>query len=339
MTRTADIKDLLFPVALAPVFTRLAQENYTQTFIIPRSRAVINTDTGQVLGIVSRNYRLITNEEAIALGKQCCRELLGLDEAANLEIFNAIAPDTRSYCHIDLVHHDFAMNLWDIDNAGGETYLPYVRITNSYNTSRVLRFDIGFCRKLCLNGVIFEEETIHFEFVHSRKTFARPVRFKIEKNRFEKLKAQFIESMTLLRKTVIPRHNAAPIFNHVIGIPRKNSISFRTEQEADDYKKLEKTAAGCIDSYYSAMGETAYALFCAVTDVASKPPQNRHLRRDSNSMQKSAGTWITGLKRYIKEQPQPFNAEEYIAVLARPPYAKKWAGPSAGADKTSAWSP
>ena len=154
MTRITNIHGLTFPVELRPVYTDPGLNAESKIVKVPSSKAVVNARSGAVLGVVNKNYELITNSEAVELGKKCCAALFGADEAENIRIFKIDAPSTASYCHIDLVHESYRMNLWD-EEKQSDVYVPYVRITNSYNTSRALRFDIGFCRKICLNGVIF----------------------------------------------------------------------------------------------------------------------------------------------------------------------------------------
>lgn len=314
MLRKTDLQDIFFPVELRPLFLESGDGSSKTMRGIPHHRAVVNDENGRVLGIVGKDYRLIKNEQAIELGKQCCMELLGFNEASNLKIFNVLAPATRSYCHIDLVHSGFSMNLWG-GSSKPDIYIPFVRVTNSYNTTRALRFDVGFCRKLCLNGTIFEVETVRFIYSHIRHDVGKPIRFDIKKERFDEFKKKFIASMKALKDLIVPKDKGKDLLNILLRIPREHEID-KTKRGADaEYSKLIEHITKKSDEYFNDMGENAYALFNAISDVASNPPQNIFFRRDTNSMQKSAGNWVNDLKEKIKKDD--FNLDAYIKELSK----------------------
>lgn len=314
MARETDIEDLLFPVELQPLYTEIKRKDRLVKVSIPNSQVVINVDDGNPLGVVSKTYRVVTNLEAIELGKECCKELLGLDDDHGLEVFNAYAPLTKSYCHIDLVHHGFAMNLWD-NATKPEVYLPYVRVTNSYNTTRSLRFDVGFCRELCLNGVIFETETVQFTFNHLRHELNKSIKFDIKKDQFKAITEKFKKTVSDLLECKIPRESARTVFDTVLGIPAESSLSFKNNREKAEYDNLLKYIEDCLEQYYGDMEANAYALFNAMTDFASRPPENRYVRRDTNSMQRSTGNWMHDFKAYL--DANQFVADDYIKHMTQ----------------------
>ena len=169
MARSTSFETLTFPVKLRPVYVNHTDlKGQTKQIQVNNSRAVVNTESGNVLGVVNKEYKLITNERAVELGKRCWTDLFGANEASNINIFKVDAPSTATYCHIDLVHTNYVMNLWGED-LQSDVYIQYIRVTNSYNTSRALRFDVGFCREICSNGVIFESETVKFKFSHVKQ--------------------------------------------------------------------------------------------------------------------------------------------------------------------------
>lgn len=311
MARQTDIKELLFPVKLQPVYAEVNKNGKVVRIPVQNSQVLVNTEDGAAIGIVSKNYRVVTNQEAIEMGKRCCKELLDLkDDDHGLEVFNSFAPLTRSYCHIDLVHRGFAINLWDTPDKP-ETYLPYVRVTNSYNTTRSLRFDVGFCRKICLNGVIFETATVQFTFSHVRHELNKTIKFDIKKGQFAIIKEQFKNAVDELSNCKIPVGIGRQIFELVLGIPEAKDLSFKTEQWEKDHSLLQKEVQECLSRYYVGTEANAYTLFNAITDFASRPPKNRYVRRDINSMQRAAGNWMNNFKEYAKTKP--FKAEDYIS--------------------------
>ena len=77
MTRITNIHGLTFPVELRPVYTDPGLNAESKIVKVPSSKAVVNARSGAVLGVVNKNYELITNSEAVELGKKCCAALLG----------------------------------------------------------------------------------------------------------------------------------------------------------------------------------------------------------------------------------------------------------------------
>ena len=180
--RRTDLREILFPVELRALHFL---DEKDRPVVLDTHRAVINANTGQHLGVVGAGYRLVTNEEALKFGRQCASELFGAAHS-NLEIFNIHTPARPNFCRIDLIHKGYEVNVFR-----QEVYLPFLRLTNSYNASRALRFDIGYCRQLCLNGVIFESEVIEFRFPHSRVRIPETLDFKLGKERMETIRQQF----------------------------------------------------------------------------------------------------------------------------------------------------
>lgn len=314
MARQTDISELLFPVELRPVYTEMIKNGRTVKVPIQNSQVLVNTENDSPLGVVGKTYRVVTNQEAIDMGKQCCKELLNLDDELGLEVFNAYAPGTKSYCHIDLVHHGFAMNLYD-NSTKPEIYLPYVRVTNSYNGTRSLRFDVGFCRKLCLNGVIFETETIQFTFSHLRHELNQAIKFDIKREQFEEIADKFKSTVSDLRSCNISINAGRQVFDTVLGLPAKENLTLKNKQDEDEYCNLLIHVEKCLLRYYMEMEANAYALFNAMTDFASNPPENRFMRRDINAMQRATGVWMHDFRVYLKSKP--FVASEYLEHLTQ----------------------
>lgn len=313
MARKTDVNNILFPVALHPVYTEIPEGDKKKKVVIPTSQVVINMATGHALGVVSKEYKLITNEEAIKLGQKCCQELLGLEKADVLEVFNVSAPSTLSYCYIDLVHKGFEMNLWD-GSSEADIYLPYVRVTNSYNTCRALRFDIGFCRKICLNGTIFEAETIRFVYSHVKHKIGRSIRFDIEKDKLETLIIEFKDAMRALKDFQMEKVNGKQIFYIVLRMPDERKV-INKETDSQEFYSLSTHVERLFEKYYGEMGDNAYSLFNIITDMASNPPENRFFRKDINAMQRTAGAWVSDFRKLLKDSRGEFQWEKYIEDL------------------------
>jgi hypothetical protein len=86
--------------------------------------------------------------------------------------------------------------------------------------------------------------------------------------------------------------------------------------EAADWTTLETHIRELCSRYEIDLGDNAYAALNAMTDFASRPPDNRHLRRDRHSLQRLAGSWLTS---FGKECRQPdFAIDSYLATMVEP---------------------
>ena len=315
MPRITKIESLMFPVELRPVYyADTGRDGTKYQKDIPNSKVVVNRKSGKPLGVVSKNYKLITNQAALEMGKQCCAELFGADEAGNIEVFNVNAPATGSYCHIDLIHRSYAMDLWE----QSDIYIPYLRVTNSYNKSRALRFDIGFCREVCLNGLIFDPETIKSAYSHLKREFTDDgVPFALSNGKIGKLVEDFKSYTTKLKNYHIPRAQALDLLRVLFRIKDKGQIKNLSEKEdREEYDALLRVLDWRLDKYICELGENSYALFNAITDIASHSiDNNRYFRRDMNTMQRLAGDWIHSFQREV-ERPD-FDITNYLEQLKK----------------------
>lgn len=317
MARITNIDDLMFPVKLHHVYTEAKIDGKKTKIKVPNSRVIINNTSGSPPGVVSSNYKLITNKEAMDLGIKCCAEIFGAEETSNIAVFNIDAPSTASYCHIDLVHNDYVMNLWDEDKQS-EVYVPYVRVTNSYNTSRALRFDVGFCRKICFNGMIFESETIKFTFSHVKHELNNDISFALEGGKIKALFEKFKSFAYKLKAREIPKKQSLDLIHVLFGIKDASEIDFSSKKESkEDYESLLNKIENILKGYIDEMGKNGYSVFNAITDIASHPIENRYFRRDMNSMQRLAGNWINSFQKEIENKD--FSIDTYIQLLKESP--------------------
>jgi len=134
MEKNTKLDEVLFPVGFANVLIEGKIEGeYSQKVGIPidKYQALINMSTGDVLSVVTKDYKLITNKQAIEFGKECYKQVFNINNIDNFEVFNVISPSTKSFCHIDVIMKDHQINLLK-----QEIYFPFIRITNSYNKTK-----------------------------------------------------------------------------------------------------------------------------------------------------------------------------------------------------------
>jgi hypothetical protein len=73
MPRLTDLNDILFPVEEHSVFVSIPGKSGERRLAVPDKKAVVNCENNRVLGIVGRDYRLVTNREALDWAFDCCR--------------------------------------------------------------------------------------------------------------------------------------------------------------------------------------------------------------------------------------------------------------------------
>ncbi len=296
MARNTNIHEQLFSVWQQPVFL----DNQVKP-ILGFKANVGSPISGcvKVFSIVSDNYRLVSNEEALNMGKQIHQKLFPDANSNSFEIFNVIAPASKSFCHIDIIDKNYTLNIWK-----QEVYVPFIRIHNSYNKSRSLQFAIGFCRKLCDNGVIFEQDVVKLKYAHTKQALQLDGLDKIDVSHLKKLEQQFIDKTKKSLTIKLPKKYFLPLavkilnrsFNLKEKDPKRKKIiesklqdfSLIIEQYADRYIKKEQ------------FGETAYAFYNVITDYASN---NERLQASAkNGLQTKCGMWVDQLGELVSKK-------------------------------------
>lgn len=310
--RLSQLEDVLFPVEEHPVFVAVRDESGERRLPAREKKAIVNVASQRVLGIVSREYRLVTNREALEWAYQCCRSVFPNTNAAEWDVTATDGPSTGGYCRIDLMHRTAALDFGDVrPGKRPEAFGPFIRVTNSYNGLRALAFDIGFYRKVCRNGLIAPDTIVQFKFAHQRN-LGMSIRFEVARDRLAKLQTRMSEQFATLRKYTVPRTAFEPMVRSALMIRPPESTHPGT-READDWATLEAGLHDVCNRYAGELGHTAYAVLNAITDFASHPPENRHLRRDCHGLQRLAGSWLT---TFTHESQQPgFAIDTYLAKM------------------------
>lgn len=292
MVRNTNIQQVLFPVELKPVFaegSRRPIEGYKAvTGKVDSPFEIFETE--RVFTIVSDNYVLIPNKDALEMAKDIHSRLFPSGTSDSFEIFNIKTPGTLGSCHIDIIDKHHKLNILK-----NEIYVPFVRIQNSYNKTMPLRFLVGFCRSICTNGVIFEENSISINLPHKKTTLIVFNIEKIDTLKLKKFETDFMNKTTKADKIAIPEQLFIPLaakaLNIKFNLDEGNTNFFQSElnrlnlftnimqQYTDRYVRKEN------------FGETAYALFNVITDYASNYPHFQ--ARTTHDLQNRCGRWLS----------------------------------------------
>lgn len=317
MARLTKLDDILFPVEEHPVFVSFEEKSGERRLAVPQKKAIVNQKNRRVLGIVSRDYRLVSNAEALSMAQTCCRTVFPETKPGEWEAKAVDAPSTAGYCRIDLVHNTTALNFSFVSpNQRPEAYGPFIRVTNSFNGLRALGFDIGYFRKVCKNGLIVPATIISFKFTHMRRDIGETIQFQIDQARLSEFKTSFTESLAGLRGCSVPRSLFEPLLCSVLQLRPPRSPK-REVHDAAEWQRLGGHITEMSTRYAGELGENAYATFNAITEFASQPPANRCVHRDRHSLQRLAGSWLTSFNEICRKPS--FIIADYLEELAQEP--------------------
>jgi len=303
MPRLTKIDDILFPVEVHPVFVGVKTKSAERFLSVSGKKAIVNARNNRVLGIVGKGYRLVTNKQALNWAYQCCQTVFPETKPAEWNVKTSDAPGTGGHCFIDLAHNSTALDFEFVPAKDRpDTFGPFIRVTNSYNGLRALSFDIGFYRKVCSNGMIIPESIIRFKFTHSQKDIGEAISFKVSQERLSEIKSSFNEYFEVLRACKISRSKFEPLFCGVLKIRKPKKMKPQSMM-AVDWDALSQHIGALCGRYAEELGENAYAVFNAITEFSSHPPQNKCVHRERHSFQKLAGEWLS---KFSKECSSTF---------------------------------
>ena len=268
---TNKLEDVLFDVELQDVYSefRFPETLFKQQIFTPNHLAVVNQSSGQIISIVSNKYKLISNKEAIEMGKRIFTQLYPEVNTDELIPYKVVAPFSKGSAHIDLIHKDVNFKVWD-----QETWLPFLRTSNSYNRSYALAFEIGFARKLCSNGVLFNKKSLKLKYVHNK---SNKIELLNDTSQIKTTSERFIGQCNSLRQFEMPKQLFIPlvlqVFNISLKMPDKNQITKRLKY----LQNLFGLITVLTERYYTDLGPNAYAAFNVMTDLVSHQEEYKNL--------------------------------------------------------------
>lgn len=306
--RNTSLANVLFNVELRPLMVNAGKSGDSSTLfesgnliVVPKYHAVVDIDRENVLCVVSKDYELVTNEDAIELGKKVFGHVFGVEALNDMEVFHVNVPRTRSFCHIDYWHKNDTFEPWQEDK-----WVPFLRVTNSYNRTRLLRYDVGFCRWVCTNGVIFGHRGATIKYPHSKNAIREIEAVGLKAGDMPKLKVEFIERLNNLKRFHVPKKEMLPLACKVFDITISDEDIQRPKRVVQ-LKDFRAAFQAMTSRYFDEMGENAYAALNVITDFASRPG-SIYISPVAvmDSMQKKAGSWIDEFVPAIKDDKFDF---------------------------------
>ena len=299
---------IMFPVEEVDVF---AETEPGRRDRIAGKKAIINTDTRAVLSVVGRQYGLLENRRALELAKKCCIAAFPNTAPAGWYVDDIEAPASGGHCRIDLRYDgDIVAYDWSFSETVQDHYHPFLRVTNSYNTSRVFSIHFGFTRIRCMNSVI-ADESLRVSLAHTADIEKR-IDEGVTEAKFEKAARRFQTHLEPLERIRIPAARFRPIIQSVLGIHKPQGMPV---DRRESWRLLEQIIDATSHTYFRQFGENAYALLNAITDLATSPPTKEQvgysfIRRERHSLQLLAGRWVAEFSRSLLRPG--FDLDSYV---------------------------
>lgn len=310
---TNELQDVLFDVSLVNIATvsketSLFPEQNLNGIKVPGYNALINTRDREVLCVVSGNYRLFTNRDALELGKKAFVELFPIVKPEELIVHKVISPKRKTFCHIDLIHRKVDYKVWK-----QETWLPFLRITNSYNRMFALSYEMGFVRRICSNGFIFDKKTIEVKYHHT--TEGIPAKIEVDVSKLKNLENEFIENLLNLKRFFVSREDIFPLFCKALELNFKfdNTKNPFAERQKQAFLNLRETAFRLAKEYTSRDGENAFSALNVMTDIIS----HQNIYQNLINFSLRANGYSHKISRWMREftesaEKRDFNLDRYI---------------------------
>lgn len=296
-----------FPVELRPVFIEASAQG-NDLFAaggyqaLPRHQAVVDVESNHAFAVVTEDYRLVTNRQAYDLAADALKQVFDFTSMEDMACLNVTMPKSRSFCHIDLIHKGSDFEPWQNDR-----WVPFVRITNSYNRTRRLRFEVGFCRWICLNGLIFGGKSVEISFAHTRQLQDEMRRWHENLAGIKLLEKLFVAKLNNLQRFHVPARWMLPLACKVFDVRIATDTPIK-QRRADELVKFRQAIADMASDYFVSMGEHGYAALNVLTDYASRPVGVIAPETMIDGFQHKAGDWIDEFVEQIEKRDFTFEA-------------------------------
>ena len=295
-----------FDVDLYPLFWEKVEIlERPKHFLCPYRYAVVREDEGYVYSTVTVGYYLILNKDAYDLGKEVACYAFHSEEDVLIGKLNELT-EHGAACEMSIqreeeIKQPQILNGWH----------AIVRISNSYNKTKSLKYTIGFEYESGAS-LLFPEYTIEIKDPHSKPLDA--IREEIREKLFKTKRGQiivqienvFVQLITALKAVTMSKYDMLRLFCMVYKI-KISSTDRNIIEEA--YKELDLINK-IIKSYKANnFQNNAYLLLLAFGDYVYNYRSWRFGQSLGNN-QLALGKWV---QKFIKETEKPdFSLHDYF---------------------------
>jgi hypothetical protein len=288
------LEDIMFPLDTKEVYADFGDNKFTK---ISGKKALVNVSTKEPISIIGHDYEIITNKEAYEYGKICLKNLFKINNDSEIVIRNIYSPASKSFCHIDLILRNNQFRVVSDD------YIPFVRITNSYNMMYSLSFRVGILRLVCTNGLMMEEDLITYKYSHVRGAKEK-LNLQIYPNEYSITINRYKTAIKILSEKELPEIDIFVIFCKAFELyfdlnNQDKVIKARAKHKLDEYRNYFDKK---ISRYINELGNNFYSLFNVITDFATTNgfDDQHSIATTINSRQTKAGKWLNEISNLLR---------------------------------------
>lgn len=301
---------LLFPVELRTLFweksnANLFNDNDAYVVECKRHFGVLDVDREELFAAVTDGYLLTTNEEAIGYGKRILQKLFVqyTNKESEIECLIARLSPNRAACELDLCRAiEKRQPLID------GSWIPFLRIRNSYNKTQTLQYIFGFQNVLFNIALLFKPlEMPHY---YTRKGLDEKINIwcsTLIHNEYIQTKIKsFAEKIQLLKDINLSRTLILALYCKYFKLLRHNS---------NDDDEIKWTLNG-IDIAISEISEHIGLNAETMLLVFARCIEEEGDRYNLSSDQIKLGTWSDDLVEQLKTEGDRFSWYDYIGKEA-----------------------
>lgn len=293
------------------LFEKLIYSDMPQgaTIELTRHFGILDIERRNVICCVTYdNYELIKNTDAVDIAKKHIIPVVFKGEGAQTYLCNGLlTSNSRGQSYIDMCSPDYKPPIKFED-----VWLPFMRITNSYNRSLKLTYRIGFCHRNTSNRIIFSDRTIDLDTIH--KGVVEKIQFQVQKNfsDIDEFEKKFYEGLIKLNKYFFPKKLMLQMVCRVFGYGVKWALGRRTEGAIARNHEIVRNVLKSTYEFFEYSGDSAYAAFCVLTAFATHPPFDlkRMMVNQLDRNQCVVGDWTV---EFVDKMSQPaFSIADYL---------------------------
>lgn len=307
-----DVHDAFFPVVEAPLKYVFGGEVRD----VAGYKAIVDITRKRALSTVSSHYTLVTNADVYDLLGPVAKGFFGGKGMEDFECFNLHMPQSRASCRIDLTRANPSAHLFHA--AGGDPWTAFIRIANSYNRTTRLEIQIGYCRWICLNGVIFGANSYTVSLRHDERCLANPSFRKkvvdealIAVGDVGKAEKDFADILETLRGVPMTKEQMEMLFWRVLNVRLPDSgVGSLPPKRRERLLNIRQRLTYLMDAYCAEFPCTAYAAFNILTDFASYPHDSKPHSVLTPGYQSKVGAWLSA---FIPKNEKPgYSLDDYF---------------------------
>jgi len=262
------LREAFFPVERRKVYTQPPGAEQEFRLVNPPRFAIVDVDREHTFSIVDPSHIPVTNRLAYEFGVLLITKIIHGSHYSEVSCEHVILPKNRSYCHIDLTHPKAGFN-FTAGKIGTEEWTGVVRVTNSYDGSRSLCFEIGFYRLICKNGMMGERR-VKFRIDLTRDVDAQLDEIAMEVGTFSNLRSSLICRLESLLKLPLSKKDMFLVFCHAFDF-KTTRVAILPRINRRNLAALHDRIILLTDKYFGEMGCNAYAALNVLTEIASRP--------------------------------------------------------------------